>query len=345
MQKMRFAALLICPVFLASCAAPRINATKLASARYYEAAKLKQIAVLPFDGSHGADFSSEIEGTLATISVADRQFFSLVDRNKLDSVIAEMKLGKSSLVNEATAARIGNIAGAKGIYTGVITASDTNDSYYKEERTRCAYNVTKKDKKGRDYETCGKYEKYHVRCTKRVAKFAFVPKLIEVETAKIVYSNNIEGDSSAAVCSDSQKPLPAGSELLQKAKETAKQKFRKDIAPYYVNVVLNLMDSTSGIKADQAKEKFKQGLAYADGGRMDRACELWDEARTQASDAPAVLYNLGICAELAGNPQTALELYKRSDSCLGEPDMNITSALTRISSDIRNSEKLKEQTE
>lgn len=340
---MRLVILLLGLVYLSSCAAPTIQATKLVSARSFEAAKLKQVAVLPFDGNDGKTFSTEIEGVLAGINVGEKQFFSLIDRAKLDQIINEMKLGQSALVNPDTAAKIGNIAGAKGIYTGTVTSSIINNSHYKEERTRCAYNVTKYDNKGNPYQTCGKYETYNVNCTKRHANFAFTPKLIEVETARIAYSNNISGESSSAACSDSQRPLASTTELLERAKKIAKDKFRHDVAPYYVNVKLNLMKSDDGIISDEAKKKFEQGIDYAKNNRMDRACELWGEVRILSPNAPSVLYDLGICAEITGDLDQSQELYKKCDKCLGEPNKDVSDALHRVANELKNRDKLKEQ--
>ena len=158
-------------VLAASCAPPAVKTTMLVPARHHEASRLREVAVLPFDGKGGQEFAAEIEGTIASINIGDKQYFNLVDRVRLEKLISEMKLSQSALVDSNTAARVGRLVGAKGIYTGIITASDVSDSAYREERTRCAQTVTKHDKKGRAYEECAKYEKYGVHCTKRTAVF------------------------------------------------------------------------------------------------------------------------------------------------------------------------------
>ena len=119
----------------------------LVPAKYHEASRLREVAVLPFDGKGGQGFAAEIEGTIASINIGDKQYFNLVDRVRLEKLISEMKLSQSALVDSNTAARVGRLVGAKGIYTGIITASDVSDSAYREERTRCAQTVTKHDKK------------------------------------------------------------------------------------------------------------------------------------------------------------------------------------------------------
>lgn len=346
--------LLTAMVFIISCAPPAVKTTMLVPAQYHEASQLKEVAVLPFDGKGGKEFAAEIEGALASINIGDTQYFNLVDRVRLEKIISEMKLSQSALVDVGTAAKVGKLVGAKGIYTGVITESDSVDSSYYEERNRCIRTVTKYDKMGRPYTatedylmnrpfmTCdGKIEKYTVSCTKRIATFAFTPKLIEVETGRVVYSNNIRKSADASVCSDSQKPLTSESELLDKAKEPGKQIFRTDIAPYYVTVEIKLMDSDEGITSKDAKTKLEQGIDFAKNNRLDRACELWGEARILSPDSPSLLYNLGICSEVTGQLEQALDLYKKVDRLLSKPDERVNASLTRVQKRINDQMKLK----
>ena len=342
MNRVFFVITLAGSLLLGACAAPRVKTTKLVSARFSEAAKLKDVAVLPFDGQDGGLFATELEAVLAGISVNDKRFFALVDRAKLNSIMNEMKLAQSSLVNAETAAQIGNVVGAKGIYTGVFSAK-AQDTPFRENRTRCAYTVTKYDKRGNPYEECAKYESYQVECKKRVARVTATPKLIEVETARIVYSNTLEGTSSSSACSDSRKPIAPASELIEEAKRQVKEKFRLDVAPHYVSVEIQLMKGKTGITSEESARRLKMGLEYAENDRFDRACELWDEALKLSPDAPSLLYNLGICAETGGDLDRAMSLYQRADRNLGEPDKDIAAALRRISADIRNRQKLKEQ--
>jgi hypothetical protein len=46
----------------------------------------------------------------------------LVERNRLDAVSQEQKLGASGLIDDATAASIGNIAGAQAVLVGTLTS-------------------------------------------------------------------------------------------------------------------------------------------------------------------------------------------------------------------------------
>lgn len=326
-----------------ACAPPSIKTTVLVPAKFDEAAKLKEVAVLPFDGRGGKELAVEIEGTLASINIHDKQYFKVVDRVRLDKAIEEMKLGQSALVDPNTAANVGKLVGAKGIYTGTITNAASQDSHYKEERSRCESEVTKKDKKGREYTECARWGKYNVSCTKRDASYAFTPKLIEVETGRVVYANNVSGATTASACEDSQKPLSSAGELIGQAQKFAKAMFRADVAPYYTQVEIKLIEDKDGISSRDAENKFEQGIEFAKKNRLDRACELWGEARTTASNSKAILYSLGMCAEVTGDPENALDLYKKADKLCLSPDDRISAAIHRISDAVQKKRKLKEQ--
>lgn len=323
---------------LSACAPPAVRTQALMPAKSMEASRLRQVAVLPFDGLGGREIAAEVEGAVAGITIDERQYFSVIDRVTLDKVLAEHKLQLSGAIDPATATQIGKLVGAKGIYTGNITVAKSEDHPYEEKRTGCA----QYDQKGK----CIEPRTYTVPCTKRTAAFSFTPKLIDVETGKVVYANNITGYATASACKADigyEKPLPSGSDLIGTAKDSAMETFRKDIAPSYVTFNIKLMDSTEGIKSKGGQKKFEAGLEYAKAQRFDRACELWEEAREFSPDSPSILYNLGVCVEIKGELEQALELYKKADRQLSKPDYRITEALARIKKAMEDRQKLKER--
>ncbi len=338
-----FAASVIILVSLSGCPAPVITTSMLVPAASDEAAKLKKVAVLPFDGPEGKEFVAQIEAVLAGVKFEKRQYFELVDRMTIDKVLAEHRFSQLGLVDPQTAAKIGNFIGAKGIYVGTITASDVSDTDFREKRTRCAYYVTAYDKKGSSYQKCARWDDYFVPCTKRTSTSEFVPKLVDVETSRIVYSNTLSGKAESASCSDSSTALASKADLKMKAQQEALMKLRRDVAPHYLAVVLKLMDSTDGITTADAKKSFKSGMDFARNNRLDRACELWGEAKAAALQSPSVLFNLGICAEVTGRLEEALSLYNEADRKLNKPDDRITSALTRVKTAIEKQKTLKDQ--
>lgn len=329
-------------LILSGCAT-KVRVNMLQPAQYHEASLTKSVAVLPFSGPGGSEFSAELESVLSGVGIDDKQYFTLVDRASVDKVISEMKFSQSGLVNEKTAVKLGRMVGAQGIYTGVVNRNNYDDSSYTEKRSTCTRYEQKRDDKGNTYRgACLQWRNYQVRCTKRVAHFAVTPKLIDVTTGRVLYARNLSSMTDSTACED-QNPIQSEMVLLEKAKEQVKKEFRRDIAPYYITREISLKDATDGINSPEAKDKLKRGMEYADKGRMDSACELWGEARNLASGSYALLYNLGVCAESRGDLEAALSLYKQSDKILGKPDDDISLALSRASEAIKNSSKLKQQ--
>ncbi len=334
----------LCVALLAfSGCATKIKVNMLQPAQYHEASLTKAVAVLPFSGPGGREFAAEIEGVLVGIGIDGKQYFTLVDRTSIDKSISEMKFSQSGLVDQKTAVKLGKMIGAQGIYTGVISQNNYDDSPFTETRSECVRYEQKRDDKGRIYQgACLQWRHYPVRCTKRVANFAVSPKLVDVTTSRILYSRNLSATTNSTGCEDTR-PVQSEMVLLEQAKDSVRKEFRRDIAPYYVTREIRLMDSTDGITSKEAIDKLKRGMEYADKGRMDSACELWGEARNIAANSHALLYNLGVCAESRGDLDAALSLYKQSDRILGKPDDDISLALGRAGESIKNRNKLKEQ--
>jgi tetratricopeptide (TPR) repeat protein len=329
--------------FLLSACATKVRLNMLQPAQYHEASLTKAVAVLPFQGPGGKAFAAEVEAVLAGIGIDDKPYFTLVDRASINKTIDEMKLSQSGLVDQKTAAKLGKLIGAQGIYTGIVTMNNYEDSPYSEDRQTCTRYETKRDKDGREYSgACISWRRYTVNCVKRVASFAVSPKLIDVTTGRILYARDLSSTLNSSGCEDTR-PVQSELVLLERAKETVKNDFRLDVAPYYVTMEIKLMDSTDGMESKEAKEKLKNGIAYADKGRLDSACELWGQARNLAPNSYVLVYNLGVCAESRGDLDAALNLYKQADKMLGKPDDDITLALNRVESAIKNRSKIKDE--
>jgi tetratricopeptide (TPR) repeat protein len=336
-----FALLAVLTILTAGCAT-KVPVNMLKPANYHEAAMAKTVAVVPFNGRGGQEFASEIEGVLGSITIDDRQYFTLIDRTSLDKVMSEMKFSQSGLVDSSKAVQLGRMLGAQGIYTGTVQQS-FKSSPYRENREECARYEEYKDSKGRTQQgKCLRYRKWSVHCTKNVMNFVCNPKLVEVETGRVVYARNLAGFAEDAKCEDVGSPK-GEYELLETAKSQVKQSFRQDIAPYYETRMIKLMDSTDGIANPAAAEKLKQGITWAGKKRLDKACELWGEAASMTSTSYALAYDLGVCAESRADVEAALKLYKKAEDLLGKPDDDISLAVMRTSEAVKNVKKLSQQ--
>lgn len=317
--------------------APTIKVSKLEPGRADEAASLKRVAVMQFEGPDGASFTNQFEAMLTGIRVNDQQFFQVLNRSSMDKVFREQRFSQSGDVDPDTAANVGRVVGAKGIYTGQVNISSVRDSYYDEERSECS-------KKDPNSKKCISWRKYHVDCTKRVANVSVTPKLIEVETARVVYSETYSRSMEDKRCSDSSSSLKDGRQMKRDLQDQILKAIRNDIAPYYVQVEIKLLEGTDDLPTTRAKQAFDSGLEFAKNQRFDRACEIWGELRQETPASISLLHNLAVCAEVRGDLKQALSLIKEADKRLKSPDDTVTSALERIGDAVHKQKKVRQQT-
>lgn len=329
--------MLIAGLALTGCAAPNFTTKVTLPANFTEPSRFTRIAVLPFDGKQGSDMATEVEGMLAAITLNDKQHFELIDRQSLAKVMDEMKFGQSGLVDPKTAAKIGKMVGANGIYTGKISEYSHSDSHYSEKRRE-------------------KKREYTVSCTKRQGHISFTPKLVEVSSGKIIYANNIKGTKTDYHCSDSESSLDSVEDIMRGAKADVLNQMRKDVAPFVENVVISVVTTDEGLGSNAALEaKLESSIQFAKLNRMERACEMWDELIAAAPSAPAAIHNKGLCHEIAGRFTEALQLYKKSEKLIQpptgaimenvkiHPSKIIAKSIDRVNDAIKRQNKLKSQ--
>ena len=80
------------------------------------------VAVLPFVGVDKLDDLAPQVSDLVNIHLSGRSDLSVVERGELDKALSELELGKSGMVSEDAAARIGHLTGAAILVTGRVFA-------------------------------------------------------------------------------------------------------------------------------------------------------------------------------------------------------------------------------
>jgi Flp pilus assembly protein TadD len=310
-----------------------------------DAARMRRVAVLPFESRRGHDITANVQQALVSTNVGDRPYFVVVERQELTRALSEMRLQSSPVVDPSTAAKLGKFIGAEGIYLGALSRNDIDHGTYQESRWRCLQYEMVKDKRGQLVQgsRCLQDQTYNVQCQRRIATFAFIPKLVEVQSATVKYQREVVGKAQTQACSDATQGLTPDGQLLQQAQEQAMAQFRKDIAPWTTTASVALLDTTDGIANPVAKEKLSSGLSFAKASRMDRACELWAEAGSLEAKSPAITYNQGVCREVSGDLTGALELYTRADRMLSKPDTTVGDALKRVNAAMDNQRKAQGQ--
>jgi len=338
-------------MFCAACS-PKvvpIRTVAIMPANNSAATTFREVAILPFDGREGLATSSELEAMLTSIKVGEQPYFRLADRTQLQNIISEIKLSHSGMLTDDAIIKIGRLAGVKGIYTGVVTMNEISSDPYTEKRpyTVCgAYSTITSNTKRSSVSTpvCTSWiQKYNiVNCTRKAASFGYSVKLTEVESGQVVYAADFSSSSADAACND-RRAVKSNAELRRQAKDDVKAKFRRDVAPFETYLTINIMGENEGIHGGRPQELFERGIEYAEAGRLDRGCELWQEALAMAPGAVPLIYNMGICYEVRNELERARDMYRKADRALGKPDSLINSALGRIGEAIERERKLRQQ--
>lgn len=80
------------------------------------------VAVVPFVGADKLKDMAPQISDLINVDLSARGDLSLVERGELDKVLSELELGKSGMVSEDAAAKIGHLTGASILVTGRVFA-------------------------------------------------------------------------------------------------------------------------------------------------------------------------------------------------------------------------------
>jgi len=325
-------------LILSACAAPKTKVRQLVPAAYGEVTQYRNIAILPFTGEQAEAFDDELEGELAVIIVQGKPFFNVVERVRLKYALRELELSQGGFINPQQAVKVGHFIGAQALYTGQVKTSRVDYEYYEETRSKC---VQRKDP-DKTFSKCLQYEEEKVDCTRKTATFHFIPKVIAVQSSRVVYSRGISKTAESEHCEDKTAAEATDVSLIAQAKKAALETFKRDIAPNYVEQELTIMDDISSLP-EAAQTRFKAALVFAENDRMDRACVLWQETAQLAPSQVSVIYNLGLCAETQANYTQALALYRQADGLLSKPDDTVSAALSRMQQKIREQKTLREQ--
>lgn len=311
---------LILVLLLSACATKQVAVQARFPAGYPEAAQLQKISVLDFQGTDGASFANQLTAELKAADLDGQLLFSVISQDviKAGSSIRSTTGAK----NLSAAMKYGRRLGVQGIYYGDVSPMTMNTRSWQEDRTKCL--------EYKSFMKCKKEQKYKVNCYEQSASYSAQPKLVNIKTGSVVYTESVSSAVANKYCTDKGRQF-SREELAAYLRAEVAKKVRRKVAPYNDVFNVQLKDDAKGLSA-VAEEKFEGGLAFSEAGQMDRACAIWQElsATVPASNKNiSLLYNLGVCAEVVADYDRALELYSKADSMLTAPDKVISGARER----------------
>jgi len=346
MRKKKWAAgFLLLSVLIMACGASSIN-IKVQKAAEVDMPGVKKIAIVDFKGTQNS--GSQI-ATLVQSMLMESRHFSIMEREKINSLLAEQHLAMSGIVDESTAAEVGAMLGVDAMIFGEVTAyrvapDKRISKKVKEQKFTGKYKYisktnkkTGKVKKVREkiYEDVWVTKTYYIRQGSVSINF----RVVNVKTGELLAAHSdsesydsSKGKSQYSLLNSVRTNLKPKGEILNKLSSKICRRFVKMIAPYYVN---------ENRVIESGKGSIDQGKKLAEAGLWPEAIDSWKNSVVEFPKEPAGYYNLGLAFEVDGQLRKAEALYKKALSIKAKKlYMN---ALSRVRLAMKDKEKLQKQ--
>lgn len=166
--------LIVILAFLSSCVSPNIAVNKNA-----DFSKVKRVAVLDFKGPQGNAASEIMTITLLKYGV------DVVERQELNSVLKEIDLNKSNLIDDSTRKKIGKLLGVDAIFIGSIINYKPETKYILKQGNSFD---SIKEIKGKNVYTQAFDPISDSKILETTAEVGLSVRMIDVETGSIMWS-------------------------------------------------------------------------------------------------------------------------------------------------------------
>ena len=322
---------LLFSVLVFTACSQKVNIQALQPAQVDSVSQTKIIAMHNFKGD-SMGLSSKIQTHLASKTVNNKKYFTLVSRADIQRILHEQKLQDSGLLDESTAVELGNILGAQALITGNISDKSSSDTRYYVKRSKCV------DKE------CKEKKEYSVACTRRTISLSAQIRIVSIEQGDIVFSDNLHAQKEWNACSDRNDVLPSKRHGLDLLSSSLASSFSAKLTPYYKSFSVTLLDEPDVEYSEQQEKILENALIYIERQRYTKADDLLSRLLSETQERSFVAaYNLGVIKEVQGNLEEAKELYSLADNLSIEPVDEIDYAIGRISRSIKNRQVALEQ--
>jgi len=238
-------------------------------------------------------FFSKKEG-VTLIKGVGTKVFEVVERSRLNTVLAEQSIGEAGLVSDAEAAKIGELLGVE-----VILSGDVSDN--REDASSREIHKTYKD---------NQEVSYAVNCITRKVKVAANVRIVNAKTGQILATRQVPYELTDKWCEDRSEKLRDGGEMAGVCASSVAWDLVNLINPWYALAEFEL----DKVKADQFKEEADNAAEAAEKYELDKAYAVYRKLYDADSYNPQFLYNMGVLYEVTGDFNKAKEMYEGAAS-------------------------------
>ena len=221
--------------------------------------------------------------------------FVVVERQRMDQLLEELKLGQSGLVDESQAAQVGQLLGVDAIITGQINIA-VKESWDTETRTK-----TKGSGKNKTE------EKKEVWCNKRVATVTATIRLVNVKTGQLFGTREASNKQELKHCEDERSsamaPADQTVDLCLKAIAT-------ELIDYFMPRFQQQKFEFARIEGKEFKRPADTARESINNYDLHTAFINYSAILEQDPYNHAAIFNLGVLHEVVGNYDLAVEKYR-----------------------------------
>jgi tetratricopeptide (TPR) repeat protein len=267
---------------------------------------------------HSRDLSDEFTSTLFKSG-----YFEVLDRQHLAKILEEQGLAQTGLIDESSAAQIGNIIGVAAFVFGRIQ----NDKY--KENT--SMGKPRKDKEGKTHQSHYRDGEYNLSVN---------VKLIDIQTAKILAVKTLSSRKKQRNTADNT-PAPKidPNSLYRQCLNDISSQFMKVVSPHEVTVKADFEKDDDLPEVGQAISFFKLG-EWNDG--LNLLQKATEKAGLKQKVRAKAYYNLGLAQTYSGDFESALVNLKKALE-LNADSSRYQRAIMNAKTEREKAEKLKEQ--
>lgn len=288
-------------VACSGCATTAVNVAGRFPAHDQAAANLRRIAVAGFQGRGGDEFAASLETELANAQFDGKPYFTLVGS------------GARSGAGVLSPRDYGRTVGATGVYFGQITERVSSEPL-QMETTACARWENR---------ICKQWYQAPVTCERRTVAVAVTPRLMNVATGEIVYTDEKTGQEQTTWCPGA--PGTSDVAMIADIQRGILRNIHMDVAPNVQVVQAHVMDDTSGLNGAMGAS-FEEAVKQMKASNTQSACQLWTKIHDEAPSHVPTVFNLGVCAESAGRHKQALDFYTQAGDLKARPSTSAESS-------------------
>jgi hypothetical protein len=264
-------------VWVALCAAPAAAETLPVSGVYPAgndtAASLSTIAIEPFGGADGQQLAIAVGDKLRAATIDGEPYFRIVP------------------------------GGSGARYDAVLQGTASAEADRRDSGTRDDDVCVERD----DDHHCTKKEKRKIPCWDRVVRLVATVRLVGAGGAPIDGLDR-EDEQTQRWCEGDDRPSTEA--MTRQLAGLYADDLRAELAPVQRSEQVRVMETRKGLLDDDSR-------AFRDAVRLTKtdieaACAAWSVLETRNPDYPAILFNLGLCAESRGDLKAAYDYYRHA---------------------------------